>query len=144
MQFTYLQWPTIGIYSHVLSGSSRALATQKCGVRIKKYNLSDTFFKKRKSPAFVKLRSGGPVHEPTAIFFLFQILIAFITILSLHVAKPGNHRTQRGNYQNLSEQRLRGRLYLTTQPVAQLVEHRAVTREVVSSTPAGPTLRVFK
>ena len=29
-------------------------------------------------------------------------------------------------------------------PVAQLVEHRAVTREVVSSTPAGPTLRVFK
>ena len=29
-------------------------------------------------------------------------------------------------------------------PVAQLVEHRAVTREVVSSTPAGPTLKVFK
>ena len=29
-------------------------------------------------------------------------------------------------------------------PVAKLVEHRAVTREVVSSTPAGPTLRVFK
>ena len=29
-------------------------------------------------------------------------------------------------------------------PVAQLVEHRAVTREVVSSTPARPTLRVFK
>ena len=29
-------------------------------------------------------------------------------------------------------------------PVAQLVEHRAVTREVVSSSPAGPTLRVFK
>ena len=29
-------------------------------------------------------------------------------------------------------------------PVAQLVEHRAVTREVVSSTPAGPTLRFFK
>ena len=29
-------------------------------------------------------------------------------------------------------------------PVAQLVEHRAVTQEVVSSTPAGPTLRVFK
>ena len=29
-------------------------------------------------------------------------------------------------------------------PVAQLVEHRAVTREVVSSTPAEPTLRVFK
>ena len=28
--------------------------------------------------------------------------------------------------------------------VAQLVEHRAVTREVVSSSPAGPTLRVFK
>ena len=28
--------------------------------------------------------------------------------------------------------------------VAQLGEHRAVTREVVSSTPAGPTLRVFK
>ena len=27
--------------------------------------------------------------------------------------------------------------------VAQLVEHPAVTREVVSSTPAGPTLRVF-
>ena len=29
-------------------------------------------------------------------------------------------------------------------PVAQLVEDRAVTREVVSSTPAGPTLRVLK
>ena len=29
-------------------------------------------------------------------------------------------------------------------PVAQLVEHRAVTREVVSSSPAGPTLRVLK
>ena len=28
--------------------------------------------------------------------------------------------------------------------VAQLVEHRAVMREVVSSTPAGPTLRVIK
>ena len=28
--------------------------------------------------------------------------------------------------------------------VAQLVEHRAVTREVVSSTPAEPTLRVLK
>ena len=29
-------------------------------------------------------------------------------------------------------------------PLAQLVGHWAVTREVVSSTPAGPTLRVFK
>ena len=29
-------------------------------------------------------------------------------------------------------------------PVAQLVEYRAVVREVVSSTPAGPTLRVLK
>ena len=29
-------------------------------------------------------------------------------------------------------------------PVAQLVEYRAAMREVVSSTPAGPTLRVFK
>ena len=29
-------------------------------------------------------------------------------------------------------------------PVAQLVEHRVVVREVVSSTPTGPTLRVFK
>ena len=29
-------------------------------------------------------------------------------------------------------------------PMAQLVEHRAVMREVVSSTPAGPTLRVLK
>ena len=28
-------------------------------------------------------------------------------------------------------------------PVAQLVEHRAAMREVVSSTPAGPTLRVL-
>ena len=28
--------------------------------------------------------------------------------------------------------------------VAQLIEHRVVIREVVSSTPAGPTLRVFK
>ena len=29
-------------------------------------------------------------------------------------------------------------------PMAQLVEHRVVMREVVSSTPAGPTLRVLK
>ena len=29
-------------------------------------------------------------------------------------------------------------------PVAQLDEHRVVIREVVSSTRAGPTLRVFK
>ena len=29
-------------------------------------------------------------------------------------------------------------------PVAQSVEHRAVTREVVSSTSAGPTLTVLK
>ena len=29
-------------------------------------------------------------------------------------------------------------------PVAQSVEYRAVTREVVSSTPAGPSLRVLK
>ena len=29
-------------------------------------------------------------------------------------------------------------------PVAQLVEHRAATREVVSSTLAGPTVRVLK
>ena len=28
--------------------------------------------------------------------------------------------------------------------VAQLIEHRSVTREVVSSTPVGPTLRVLK
>ena len=33
---------------------------------------------------------------------------------------------------------------ISSAPVAQLVEHRAVTREVVSSPPAGPTLRVFK
>ena len=31
-----------------------------------------------------------------------------------------------------------------TAPVAQLVEHQAVTREVVSSTLAGPSLRVLK
>ena len=29
-------------------------------------------------------------------------------------------------------------------PGAQLVEHRAAMRKVVSSTPAGPTLRVLK
>ena len=29
-------------------------------------------------------------------------------------------------------------------PVAQLVEHQAVMREVMSSTPAGPTHRVLK
>ena len=33
---------------------------------------------------------------------------------------------------------------LFKRPVAQLVEHRVVKREVVSSTPAGPTLRVLK
>ena len=35
-------------------------------------------------------------------------------------------------------------LWTDRAPLAQLVEHRAVTREVVSSTPAGPTLRVLK
>ena len=35
-------------------------------------------------------------------------------------------------------------LYVNRAPVAQLVERRAVMREVVSSTPAGPTLRVLK
>ena len=35
-------------------------------------------------------------------------------------------------------------VYFYRAPVAQLVEHRAVTREVVSSTPAGPSLRVSK
>ena len=29
-------------------------------------------------------------------------------------------------------------------PVAQLVKHRVIMREAVSSTPAGPTLRVLK
>ena len=29
-------------------------------------------------------------------------------------------------------------------PAAQLIEHRVVMQEVVSSTPAGPTLRVLK
>ena len=35
-------------------------------------------------------------------------------------------------------------LRVVLRPVAQLVERRAVTREVVSSTPAGPSLRVSK
>ena len=35
-------------------------------------------------------------------------------------------------------------LFLFREPVAQLVECRVVMREVVSSTPAGPTLRVLK
>ena len=34
--------------------------------------------------------------------------------------------------------------FLYRAPVAQLIEHRVVMQEVVSSTPAGPTLRVFK
>ena len=34
--------------------------------------------------------------------------------------------------------------YFTAHKVAHLVEHQAVTWEVVSSTPAGPTLRVLK
>ena len=29
-------------------------------------------------------------------------------------------------------------------PVAQFIEHRVIMREAVSSTPAGPTLRVLK
>ena len=33
---------------------------------------------------------------------------------------------------------------LNCAPVAQLVEHRAVTREAVRSTLAGPTLKVLK
>ena len=33
---------------------------------------------------------------------------------------------------------------VTVGPVAQLDEHRAVTREVVSPTPAGPSHRVLK
>ena len=41
---------------------------------------------------------------------------------------------------------LSGYHFLVTfpRPVAQLVEHRVVVREVVSSTPSEPTLRVFK
>ena len=35
-------------------------------------------------------------------------------------------------------------VFIRRAPVAQLVEHRAVMREVGSSTPAGPTLRVLK
>ena len=35
-------------------------------------------------------------------------------------------------------------LSIYSAPVAQLVEHRAVTWEVVSSNPARPTLRVLK
>ena len=38
----------------------------------------------------------------------------------------------------------KSRPYSYRAPVAQLVEHRAVTREVVSSTPARTTSRVFK
>ena len=34
--------------------------------------------------------------------------------------------------------------YFNRAPVAQLTEHWVVTGEVVSSTPAGPTLRVLK
>ena len=37
----------------------------------------------------------------------------------------------------------RGRI-LPPRTGGSVVEHRAVTREVVSSTPAGPTLRVLK
>ena len=49
-------------------------------------------------------------------------------------------------YSQLGAMRLVGYLlsHIQCAPVAQLVEHRAVTREVVSSTPAGPTLRVLK
>ena len=36
------------------------------------------------------------------------------------------------------------KIKLNRAPVAQLIEHRSVTREVVSSTPVGPTLRVLK
>ena len=35
-------------------------------------------------------------------------------------------------------------IHLNRTPVAQLVERRAETREVVRSTPAGPSLRVLK
>ena len=35
------------------------------------------------------------------------------------------------------------KFFLNRAPLAQLVERRAVTREVVSSTPAGPSLRVL-
>ena len=37
-----------------------------------------------------------------------------------------------------------GPTYLDRVPVVQLVEHWVVTRDVVSSTPAGPTLGVLK
>ena len=36
------------------------------------------------------------------------------------------------------------RVLFNRAPVAQFVERRAVMREVVSSTPVGPTLRVLK
>ena len=39
---------------------------------------------------------------------------------------------------------IKGSNIIDRAPVAQSVEHWTITREVVSSTPAGPTLRVFK
>ena len=62
------------------------------------------------------------------------------TVIPSH-SKKRQKVTRSQDPKRLSEIERLKELLLT---VAQLVKHRAVTREVVSSTPAGPTLRVFK
>ena len=54
-------------------------------------------------------------------------------------AKETSHHN-RENEDNLDDDRMSSK----RASLAQLFEHRAVTREVVSWTPAGPTLRVLK
>ena len=56
----------------------------------------------------------------------------------LHLPWPHNVANLEGR-DTLGDKSLRHRA-----PVAQLVEHRAAMQGVVSSTPAGPTLRVLK
>ena len=54
------------------------------------------------------------------------------------------HWSQCNSYEGMHRHIQMPSRYLTNGSVAQLVEHRAVTREVVSSTWAGPSLRVLK
>ena len=72
------------------------------------------------------------------LYIIFDLNIIFMLILF----REKNHRRKFTNYNGTSTSECL--FYRLIAPVAQLIEHRVIMREVVSSTPAGPTLRVLK
>ena len=97
------------------------------------------FFFLRISGTHVKLCADlrPAVHLNTLVFITFTILVTVIqSFFCTSFVKKTTFSSPLGAI--LKDVREGPR------PVAQLVEHRVVVREVVSSTPAGPTLRVFK